>query len=278
MLDLSERSLGLENLRQRLSRLNHISQYTSEYKVAVRKYGVELVVEHSDDGCSLWNPEYSDEVVLYLEHSNREKDTVVITDYDIDVAKNIRTPYMVNGIFNLYNLSLDEVISRAPGPISCGHFDYMGEFDSPKTKTIKTLGNLRNRLTDRACFAFTHCDNFRNNIDYRTKWGVALYDTLVDRFNTSHLAWLSPREALAKDVGSINKILWFNPTVLSWASALLTHGNRYHIEVLASIKYRQSQTVGNTYMNKSVLSFERRPVDINKSIDSLLDKQTQTIN
>lgn len=281
MLDISKRSLNLEDIRQQLHRLAYLSQYTSAMKSIVRQHGVSVIAQNCDDGYSIWNPEYSDEAIQYLEHTELDLDSIYISEIDASIIERVRPTYRAYGLRNLYAIPLDQTLALMPNDgISAGHFDFMGEFNSSSTCTVNVIQRLKHKLSDRACFAFTHCDNFRNDTIGNMKYGLALWEYFSNTFPAiGEYKELFQIELVDKTLPkSINNILWFNPSTLTWAATVLIHHRQYQVNIVESLKYRQNPSRGNTYMNKCIISLTRADFDFDTSLKSLIGNPTRTLN
>lgn len=277
--------LQLEDARQRLVQYGHLSQYKSGVKSILRKELIKVLVENSsDNGVKLFNPEYSDEAILFLEQRNNNEGFVVIVESDERTAKNLRYVYNDYGITVLDHTFVD-IVDIFAVPVSTAHFDFCGEFNSPKTQTHAINTKLKGELTDQACLAYTHSAGFRS-CPPALDFGLDLWEDLTIEFPEvgKYYTLFGLDTFDMTKPKCINQILWFNPSVLTWASNVLVHHETHHVELIDSCKYRQLQkttakpTRGNVYMNRGIFKLTKGEFDIQASIESIFKNNRDKIN
>lgn len=279
--------LELEDARQRLVQYGHLSQYKSGVKSILRKELIKILVKNSSEqGSVLFNPEYSDEVIQFLEQRDTPRYKVHVIECDERTANNLIYVYNDLGVPVIDATFRDYIGWKVGGKFSAAHFDFCGEFNSPRTETHSINQSLKGRLTDQACLAYTHSASYRS-CPPAFEFGRALSLEMVKTFPEfyDYLDFFQLRKIDQNFIPrDINNILWFNPSVLSWASNVLTHHETHQVELIDSCIYRQlskttaKPTRGNVYINRGIIGLQEGQFDIHKSIDSLLKNNRRKIN
>lgn len=279
--------LELEDARQRLVQYGHLSQYKSGVKSILRKELIKILIDNSSNyGLRLFNPEYSDEVIQFLEQSNTPNHQAIVVECDEKTAKNLKYVYDDLDIRVLWYDYADISAWWLGNSVATAHFDFCGEFNSPKTQTHIVNQSLKGCLTDQACLAYTHSASYRS-CPPALNFGVDLWLELLDVVPEIYEYWemfdLMDKMDL-QNPKCINNILWFNPSVLSWASNVLVHHETHQVELIDSCIYRQlakttaKPTRGNVYINRGIIGLQEGQFDIHQSIDSLLKNNRGKIN
>ncbi len=97
-------------------------------------------------------PEHSWEAVVAAE--NLDCDRFVLVDQDEEIANQLRFVYD-HPEFEVLEGKAHSVLSGV-APVSFGHFDFYGYFNSSETRTEELIKSLMSEDVARSCWAFTH--------------------------------------------------------------------------------------------------------------------------